>query len=424
MFEEDLHITDTFPPVSYEQWLEAAGAAVRLSEAEEIERRLAFDLDGELTLRPFYSSLDQVDPHRSIGGMSGWDIRQEHVFADPVELNRAVLDDVEHGATSVQIRIDESDRIGSADFETVFSDVPLDRIGVALDAGAAFGSVSESLVSLWDKRQIEPGDRYGAFNADPLGALSPDVTSVDEALSEMADLAVRTGRWKKVTAVGVDTSVYYNAGASETQDIAFSIATGIAYLRAMERACLDVNAAAGQILFRFDIGCDFFTSIAKLRAVRLLWSKVIAASGGDATAGRMKLHARTAQRVLTGTDPSMNILRNTVCCFAAVTAGADVVTTVAHDSANGIPSDLDRRMARNAQILWRDESNLHRVVDPAGGAWFIEQMTEQFAQRAWSVVREIESMGGMINALTGGWVREQIDIAKAQRLDREGGESA
>jgi methylmalonyl-CoA mutase len=232
----------------------------------------------------------------------------------------------------------------------------------------------------------------------------------------MADLAAWTAtNYPHVTSVAVNTSAYHNAGATAAQDIAFSMATAVAYLRAMTAAGLDLDTAARQILFSFNVGTHHFLSIAKLRAARRLWSRVVDACGGTEEAAAMKMHVRTSNRVLTQRDPYVNLLRNTVGVFSAGIAGADAITSVPFDYMTGLPDDFSRRVARNTVLILQEEAHLHRVLDPAGGSWFLDRLTGQVAESAWKICQEIEGSGGMLKALQSGWVAGQIDAAFAPR---------
>jgi len=214
----------------------------------------------------------------------------------------------------------------------------------------------------------------------------------------------------------VGTSVYHDAGATAAQDLAFAMATGVAYLRAMERGGLSVEEAARQLVFQMSVSCNFFLAIAKLRAARRLWAFVVDRSGVAPEAAPMRLHVRPGRRSMTHRDPWVNLLRNTVCCFAGAVAGAESVLSAPFDAPLGQPSELGRRIARNTHSILQEESHLGRVVDPAGGSWYLERLTDDLARRAWETFVEVESRGGMAAALTSGWIGEQVDSAFAPRL--------
>jgi methylmalonyl-CoA mutase len=292
-------------------------------------------------------------------------------------------------------------------------------IQVAIDAGAAFLPASALLVALWQRLGVSPQESRGAFNADPLSVLARDgklPLTAATSLNMMADLAKWTAEhYPGVTAVGVNTSPYHDAGASAAHDIAFGAATGVEYLRSMADAGMDVETAAGQILFRMNLGTNHFLAIAKLRAARWVWSRVLEASGVSRNSCVMRIHARTGNRALTKHDPYVNLLRNSVGVFAAGLGGADTITSVPFDALTGLPDAFSRRVARNTALVLQEESHLNRVIDPAGGSWFLDDLTKELASKAWEIFQETDRRGGMLSALTSGWVSAQIDAAYLPR---------
>jgi methylmalonyl-CoA mutase len=371
---------------------------------------------------------------------TGWDLRQEHAHPDLAATNQAILEDVQGGVTSLLLRLDIAARSGldpddpeaaelagrdglmayhTDDFDAALAGVHLDRIGVTLEAGAAFLPAASALVALWRRRGIPPDQARGALNADPLAVLARDgqlPMSPEAALSQLADLAAWTAKnYPHVTAVRVGTAPYHHAGATAAQDIAFGTATAVEYLRAMTRTGLDIDGAARQILFSISLGTHHFLALAKLRAARRVWARVIEACGGSPSTGAMRIHARISKRVLTLRDPYVNLLRNTVACYAAGLGGAEAITSVPFDSVAGLPDSLSRRIARNTVLVLQEEAQLHRVIDPAGGSWYLDWLTGQVAERAWAIFQEIERGGGMLRGLRQGWVAQQIDSAFAPR---------
>jgi methylmalonyl-CoA mutase len=303
--------------------------------------------------------------------------------------------------------------------DAALAGVHLEMVGVTLEAGAAFLPAAAALAALWRRRGVGPDRARGAFNADPLAVLARDgqlPVPADTALRQLADLAVWTAAtYPHVTAVRVGTAPYHHAGATAAQDVGFGMATAVEYLRAMTGAGMSVDAAAGQILFSISLGTHHFLAVAKLRAARRLWARVVEASGGSPAAGAMRVHARVSKRVLTLRDPYVNLLRNTVACFAAGLGGAETITSVPFDAAAGLPDALGRRIARNTLLVLQEEAHLHCVIDPAGGSWYLDWLTDQVADKAWAVFQEVERQGGMLAALRDGRVAEQIDSAFAPR---------
>jgi len=372
--------------------------------------------------------------------LTGWDVRQEHAHPDPVVANAEILEDLNGGVTSIGLRLDAAARQGLdaddrraseltgrdgvslstvADVMRLAQGVRLDVAGLHFDAGAAFLPVAGLYVAAAKQAGVPPGDLLGGFNADPLKTLVRDghlPVPLDTALSQMADLATWTAKnAPRMTSVEVSTMPYHNAGATAVADIGFMVATGLDYLRALTGAGLDVDTAARQITFSMGLGCRFYLAIAKIRAARKLWADVIAASGGSAAAQKMTLRVSTGRRVMATRNQSLNILRNTVACYAGAIAGADSITTTPFDTPTGLPCEASRRNARNTQLILAEECHLARVVDPAGGSWYIEWYTNEVASRAWAVFQQVEAQGGMLKAAASGWVEQQIKPTETAR---------
>ncbi|MFG0288326.1 MAG: methylmalonyl-CoA mutase family protein, partial [Rhodopirellula sp. JB044] len=267
------------------------------------------------------------------------------------------------------------------------------------------------------KRAIADDAARGCFNADPLATLAREgelQVAPEQALADMAELASWTAQtYPKATAVSVDTSPYHDSGATAAQDIAMAMSTAVEYLRAMTAAGMPIEDAVRQIHFRMSIGTHHFLAIAKIRAARQLWARVLEASGCPPVG--MRIHARTSNRVMTQRDPYVNLLRNSVSMFAAIVGGVEAVTSLPFDHAAKLPDDFSRRIARNTVLVLQEESHLHRVLDPAGGSWFLEKLTKDVAEKGWEVFQEIERQGGMLAALMNDHIREQLDTAYAPR---------
>jgi methylmalonyl-CoA mutase len=450
---KEFQLGSDFPRIDYPTWQEEVEAKLR--GAPFAKRMISHTYEG-IDLQPIYTEEIYATAHdpaglpgyppflrgaQPLGNMlAGWDIRQEHAHPDQAVANAQIAEDLNGGVTSIDLRLDgaasqgldaddprASDLAGRdgvsvscvADIERLAQGVRLDVAGFYLDPGAAFLPLASLYVVAAKNAGVPVGDLLGGFNADPLKALVRDgalPVPLDTALAEMADLAAWTAHnAPHMTSVEVSTSPYHNAGATAVADVAFAVGTGLAYLRVLTGAGLDVETAARQITFSMALGCRFYLAIAKIRAVRTLWADVIAASGGSVEARKMRLRVSTGRRVLTTRNQSLNILRNTVACYAGAVAGADIITTTPFDAPTGLPSEVSRRNARNTQLILAEECHLSQVIDPAGGAWYIEWYTNEIARRAWSVLQQVEAQGGMIKAVLSGWVTEQITPTEAAR---------
>lgn len=414
-----------FPEASRADWMRAVESALK---GADFEKKLVRRTYEGIAVQPLYTAEDA--PGRSIAAgdadriRSGWDVRQAHAHPDPSETSKAIRADLERGATSILLRIDRPSRAGVVvatldDLDRALDGVRLDLAPVSLDAGPLAPAAGEMLERLWARRGHASGSVAGSFGIDPLGALAGEGTlaaSLGDSLAALGRTAARVSRdWPHVRSVGVDTAAYYEAGANEVQDLAISMATALAYLRAMTEAGMAADAAARQIEFGYAVGVDVFQAMAKLRAARKLWARILAVLGLPEAERVMRQHVVTAERWIAGRDVWVNMLRATVATFAAGVGGADSLTVLPYDHAAGLPDNFARRIARNTQVILMEESGLHRVADPAGGSWYVERLTEEFAARAWTEFQGIEAEGGMAEALRSGRIGAEIEKGWAER---------
>jgi len=414
-----------------EQWRSLAEKTLK---GKSIEQALATPVPEGLVLQPLYTDGPDTGVSALIGS-GGWDIRQVFSHPDITACNREIIADLEGGVTSVVIRVDEAGRLGydadhpnveglagrggvmiatADDLDTVLAGVDLDIVPVVLDAGAGGVALAAMLGEVWKKRGAFA---QGGFNLDPLRTVAESgwlPGGLDQALADMASVAQRTAReYKGVTSVGVDTSPLYAAGADEALDLGAMLATAVAYLRALTDAGMGIDEAARQIAVTLAIGSDQFLAMAKLRAARLLWARVLEASGAEER--RMSLTATVSSRVISQRDPWVNLLRVTLAVFSAAVAGADSIIAVPFDSAVGLSTAQARRLARNSQIILAEEAHLARVSDPASGSYALESLTHQLAMRGWEEFQAIERDGGMAAVVLSGALRRRLEQAWGER---------
>ncbi|MBV8093027.1 MAG: acyl-CoA mutase large subunit family protein [Acetobacteraceae bacterium] len=450
---KEFQLASDFPKIGYATWRNQVEAELK---GAPFDKRMVTHTYEGINLQPLYTEdifPTATDPAGLPGYLpfirgtealanseTGWDIRQEHAHPDPEVANAQILEDLNAGVTSIEVRLDgagmqglDADDRRAADLtgrdgvslssvddiERLARGVKLDVAGLHLNAGASFLPASSLYVVAAKRAGIPVSALLGSFNADPLRVLARDGNlpmPLETALQQMADLAAWTAQnAPHMTAIEVASTPYHDAGASAVADIAFAVATGLDYLRVLTNAGLDLETSARQITFSMGLGCRFYLAIAKIRAARKLWADVIEGCGGGADAQKLRLHVSTGRRVLTTRNQLLNILRNTVACYAGAVAGADAITMLAFDVPTGLPSESSRHNARNTQHILAEECHLAKIVDPTSGSWFIECYTNEVAKRAWGVFQQVEAQGGMIKALTSGWVAEQIQPTEAAR---------
>ncbi|MDQ0792089.1 methylmalonyl-CoA mutase subunit beta [Streptomyces sp. B1I3] len=419
-----------FPDPSHDQWQSLVEGVLRRSGKEvtgpAAEEALSTALGDGLTARPLYTSHD-ASPDPGFPGFApftrgssamgntvgGWDVRQRHALTDPARLNEAVLDDLENGVTSLWLAVGGPGGIPVSGLARALDGVHLDLAPLALESGDAFEPAVRELLGLCEARGTAKEAVRGSLGADPLGHAAR--TGGEPETDAAAHWARRCAReYPGLRALTVDALVYHEAGGSAAEELGLSLATGVAHLRTLTAAGLTVQEACGQLEFRYAATADQFLTVAKLRAARRLWARV-AEVCGDASAGAQQQHAVTSSVMMTRRDPWVNMLRTTLACLGAGVGGADSVTVLPFDHALGLPDAFARRIARNTSTILMEESHLARVIDPAGGSWYVERLTDELAAAAWSFFQEVERAGGQAAALRSGMVQERLAATWAAR---------
>lgn len=424
--DDGLELAGEFPDVPHEQWQRLVAGVLRKSgkevEGAAAEEALSTALEDGLRTRPLYTAHDTA-PEPGLPGfapfvrggraegntLGGWDVRQRHTVAD----NGAVLADLENGVTSLWLTVGEGG-IPVPELGRVLDGVLLDLAPVVLDAGRDTGTAARELLRLYQERGVAREAARGNLGADPLGQEARTGRQADVApAAELARLCAEG--YPGLRALTVDALPYHEAGGSAAQELGCSLATGVAYLRDLTEAGLSVEQACAQLEFRYAATADQFLTIAKLRAARRLWSRVAEVCGAP-RAGAQLQHVVTSPVMMTRRDPWVNMLRTTIATLAAGAGGADSVTVLPFDHALGLPDAFARRIARNTSTILIEESHLSRVIDPAGGSWYVERLTDELAHAGWEFFRRTERLGGMAAALRSGDLAQDLaDTWQARR---------
>jgi methylmalonyl-CoA mutase len=412
---DDLALAAEFEAPSRQQWERLVDKVLERSGSRR--DRLVTTTDDGIEIQPLYTA-DDPAPEPGFPGVfpyvrggrpdghvaAGWDVRAWHEADDVAAVNEAVLADLHGGVTSLWLRVGDGG-VPVASLADALREVRLDLAPVVLDAGTEFVPAAEALLALHAEQGVPDTEVAGNLGADPIGVRARTGQEADVA-SAAAFAARLAGRHPRLATFVADGLPYHEAGASDAQEVGAAIATAVAYLRAMTDAGLDVREAASRIEFRLAATTDQFGTIAKFRAARRAWARVVEVCGTPESA--MRQHAVTSPAMLTRRDPSVNLLRTTVACFAAGVGGADAVTVLPFDHALGLPDRFSRRLARNTQAILLEESRLAAVIDPAGGSWYVENRTDALAHRVWDEFTAIERAGGIEAELDSGALEERI----------------
>lgn len=417
----ELSLAADFPPADQDQWRKLVDGVLKGAPFEKLVSKTH---DG-VTIQPIYPRAKGAAPVAGRAPAAPWAITQRIDHPDAREANKQALHDLENGATGLTLVF--AGAVGARGFGLPPTKEALETVleGVHLDAGIAielqFAPQSCDLVrhlaDLIKSRGTDPAACQIRFGIDPLGARAVQGSSASDWAGIASGVAqVATGLAAlgfKANLLAADGRVIHDAGGSEAQELAFVLASATAYLRALDAAGVPLEQARSMIYARLSSDADQFLTLAKFRALRLLWARVEESCG--LTPKPLFVAAETAWRMLTQRDPSVNMLRATVATFSAALGGANSLVVLPHTLALGLPDAFARRVARNTQLILLEESNLDKVADPAAGAGGIEALTQELCASAWAQFQEIEKVGGAFAALAAGLIQPKVAATRAAR---------
>lgn len=342
--------------------------------------------------------------------LQAWDIRAHFIDPDVKLTTEHVMTDLENGVNSLWLSVGTG-AIAIDALPGILDKVFIDLAPVILDAPYEPVAAATAFATVIDDRAIDtaPGTNLGA---DPIGSSfrGHGETSMD-VVKPIADIATKL----KARAVVVDGTAVHDAGASDVQELAYSLAAGAAYLRALVAAGYSVDDAAALLEFRYAATDEQFPTIAKFRAARRLWNRVAELSDVT-TNGRAQLqHGVTSRPMMSKYDPYVNMLRTTLAAFSAGVGGATSVTVLPFDTSLGLPEVFSRRIARNTSSLLIAEAHVSKVTDPAGGSYAVEKLTDDLARAAWDAFGQIEAAGGIAAVIADGTLAAQVAETVAHR---------
>ena len=419
--QDELKLAADFAPASYEDWRKLVDGVLKGAPFEKLISKTA---DG-LQIDPIYRRAPGAAAVAGRAAAAPWQIVQRIDHPDAKAGNAQALHDLENGATGLALVFAGSNGAHGFGLEPtaeavakVLDGVFLDAgIGIELQVGPQSRMATVQVAEYIKSRGIDPAACDLRFGIDPLGAcaawgrspytwaeIAPASTNAVRGLAAMGF---------KGPFVAADGRVIHNAGGSEAQELAFALASGVAYLRALEASGVPLEAAQGMVYARLAADADQFLTLAKFRALRLLWAQIETACG--LAPKPLFVTADTAWRMLTQRDPYVNMLRATMATFSAGLGGANAITVLPHTLARGLPDPFARRAARNTQLVLLEESNLAKVSDPAAGSGGIETLTKQLCEAAWSLFQEIEKAGGLFASLEQGLLQRKVAATRAVR---------
>ncbi|RYF14903.1 MAG: methylmalonyl-CoA mutase [Comamonadaceae bacterium] len=445
-----------FPPVSLEEWKKAAAKSAPGGSLQALDWVTP---DG-IAVKPLYTAADvQGLPHAdtlpgfapfvrgpqaTMYAVRPWTIRQYAGFSTAEESNAFYRKALAAGGQGVSVAFDlathrgyDSDHprvvgdVGKAgvaidtveDMKILFDGIPLDKVSVSMTMNGAVLPVLAGYVVAAEEQGVAQEQLSGTIQNDILKEFMVRNTYIyppQPSMRIVGDIIEYTAKkMPKFNSISISGYHMQEAGANQALELAFTLADGKEYVKTAMAKGLDVDAFAGRLSFFWAIGMNFYLEIAKMRAARLLWTRIMQGFGAKNPKSLMlRTHCQTSGWSLTEQDPYNNIVRTTIEAMAAVFGGTQSLHTNSFDEAIALPTEFSARIARNTQLILQEETHIPHVVDPWAGSYMMEKLTQEMADAAWAIIEEVEAMGGMTRAVDSGWAKLKIEAAAAEKQAR------
>ena len=416
-----------FPPVPTEKWEEVITADLK---GADYERKLVWRTGEGFNVRPYYRA-ENLEGIQFLGSQAGefpfvrgtrthnrWHVHQTVAVECPKEANAEALKLLNSGVDSLGFSI-AKEGFTAADLDELLREISIPAVELTF-CGVQTGNVAGLVLDKLEKEGLM-ADAHVAFCIDPLvKGLSQkgDFCSPDgeKCFAKIVSLIERTREYKHIRIVTVSAGIFSNAGSTIVEELAFALSAGNDYLARLTDAGVDADTAARKLRFSFSVTSNYFMEIAKFRAARMLWANIVKGyAPAKNCACKMMIHARTADWNQTVYDPYVNMLRGTTEAMSATIAGVHSLEVTPFDAAFENPTEFSKRIARNVELLLKNESHFDQVVDPAGGSYYVENLTQSIAAEAWKLFLEIEQKGGYTEAYKAGLIVERIKASAAAK---------
>ncbi|MFZ9432784.1 MAG: methylmalonyl-CoA mutase [Burkholderiaceae bacterium] len=447
---------DAFKPASLEHW---AHAAAKSAPGGDIEKLNWVTPEG-ITVKPLYTASDVADlpyantlpgfepfirgPQATMYAVRPWTIRQYAGFSTAEDSNRFYRKALAAGGQGVSVAFDlathrgyDSDHprvvgdVGKAgvaidsveDMKILFDGIPLDQVSVSMTMNGAVLPVLAGYVVAAEEQGVAQEKLSGTIQNDILKEFMVRNTYIyppQPSMRIIGDIIEYTARnMPKFNSISISGYHMQEAGANQALELAFTLADGKEYVKTALAKGLDVDDFAGRLSVFWAIGMNFYLEIAKMRAARLLWTRIMKGFGAKNPKSLMlRTHCQTSGWSLTEQDPYNNVVRTTIEAMAAVFGGTQSLHTNSFDEAIALPTEFSARIARNTQLIIQEETHITHVIDPWAGSYMMEKLTQDMADAAWKIIEEVDAMGGMTRAVDSGWAKLKIEASAAEKQAR------
>ena len=423
--KSEIRLFEDFPEISSEAWRNKIESDLK---GADFQKKLVWKTDEEIPVQPFYRSedlatlkyLDQTGMLKPVSSApNGWMICQD-IFPgkDPAEANSRIKLALKGGAQAIRLQLGRVSNPGKSMLEKLFEGIPLGETEILFQGVLGADTLYENFTEIAAQSGVDPLKLKGSLGADPLGKMA--ICGIPVATFEtLGKLLTKAGESApELRVVDVNGSLIQEAGGTLSQELAFTLSMANEYMAILTARGINAADVAAGMQFSLASGPNYFMEIAKIRAARILWRKICEVYGLPAEKSQIRIQSTTSQWNMTLYDPHVNLLRGTTEAMSSILGGADLITVLPFDHPYGRSSVFSDRIARNIQIILREEAYLDRVADPAAGSYYIESLTDSLAEKAWELFRETERMGGFRLAFEKGFVQNLLSASKQKKLER------
>lgn len=433
--EGELELRNEFSIPTYDEWKKAVENELK---GADFQKKMFTKTYEGITLKPIYTkedleNLNSIEAYPSFANCvrgnkasgyvkNSWLISQHINSTDPNFINEIIKNDLLKGANSINITIENPERLSLQDLKKIFKEIEIDKNHIFINTGLSNAYFAKLFVSFLDDKKSNLAEIKGGILADPItflvnkGFLPNSKKTIFKELSNtLKYLKNQNENFKSICVSGLS---FHNAGASAVQELAYILAAAVEYADNLQSEGAEAKSIFSSMFVSTGIGSNHFMEIAKIRALRILWANLLRAYKLNAGELPIFIHAETSKTNQTICDPHVNLLRATTEAFSAIVAGVDSLQINPFDELYESVNDFSRRLARNQHIILKEETHLDKVTDPAGGSYFIESLTNEIASASWKEFQEIQTNGGLIESLKKNLIQNKInEIVQSKTKD-------
>ena len=426
MEERETRLFADFAPVATEEWENKINADLK---GQDYEKALVWKTYEKFNVSPYYRS-ENLENLKYLDNLPGefpfvrgnnksnneWLVRQDILVSDFETANKKALNILNKGVNSLGFVFGSCDKISKNDMATLLKDICIEAVEINFVCGCENSNCAVEFAEFVANENLDSNKVFASISTDPIASFVLKGKLETAAFENLKTLIEKTRTLKYFRVIGVNGKIFANSGSSIVQELAFSLAQGAEYLTQLTELGLSVDEAASNIKFDFGIGNNYFMEIAKLRAARLLWAKIVETYNPESSnSAKMLIHSETNTYNLTVYDSYVNMLRTQTEAMSAVLGGAHSITVRPFNAIYENTTEFSERIARNQQLLLKEESHLDKIVDPSAGSYYIESLTDSIIEHTWKLFLNIQEKGGFIATFKEGFIQNEIKATSSKR---------